>query len=83
MAVRAGGRSYHGSGNNHHASMSPNKLNRVIMNQNRSKIDQNVGGKALSPQQSRILTEHSQNHYSNQPITGQKAPIFNTSISGL
>ena len=76
MAVRAGGRSYHGSGNNHHASMSPNKLNRVIMNQN-------VGGKALSPQQSRILTEHSQNHYSNQPITGQKAPIFNTSISGL
>ena len=42
LAVRAGGRSYHGSGNNHHASMSPNKLNRVIMNQN-------VGGKALSP----------------------------------
>jgi len=43
MAVRAGGRSYHGSANNHHASMSPNKLNRVIMNQNVG------GGKALSP----------------------------------
>ena len=43
MAVRAGGRSYHGSGNTHHASMSPNKLNRVIMNQNVG------GGKALSP----------------------------------
>ena len=43
MAVRAGGRSYHGSSNNHHASMSPNKLNRVIMNPNVG------GGKALSP----------------------------------
>ena len=43
MAIKAAGRTYQGSGNNHHQSMSPNKLNRVIMNQN-------AGGKALSPQ---------------------------------